>query len=228
MDVDIETAVPGSHLSSRFRRWLAILVGVAAVSAAVMSWIESDSGGREDKARLDASRAGLDVFVRVAATQPRMQFEVDAVRRVAVTEGLGSVRVSSADTSDLTAFRAALGLSAVDNATARRLIELGRATTTIPERPDGVDEATYTALTTQDQAEIDAIVDVQNDHLADAERMGTRQERAILAIGLIAIAASLLGLAGLMGDDRGGRVSLRTAALALAFAAVWGLSGFLA
>lgn len=226
-DVDIETAVPDAALPSGFRRWLAILVGLAAVSAAVMTWVEDVAGRREDKARVDASRAGLEVFRSVAATQSRQQFETDGVRRVAVTEGLGAVRVSEADVRDVTALQVALGLSVVDNETARRLIELGRATTTYPDDPQGVDAATIAALATPDQAAIDRVVARQSEHLEEAEVQGTRQGRAILAVGLVAIAASLLGLAGLMGDGRGGRLSLRAAAAGLAAACAWGLSGFL-
>lgn len=192
-----------------------------------MTWVESDAGRREDKARVDASRAGLDVFVRVAATQSRQQFEANAVRRVAVTEGLGGVRVSSASVKDILALQTALGLSQVDNATARRLIELGRATTTIPADPKGVDTATMRAVLTRDQAAIDRIVGQQNARLEEADTMGARQGRAILAVGLVAIAASLLGLAGLMGEGRGGRLSLRSAAVGLGVALAWGLSGFL-
>jgi hypothetical protein len=226
-DVDIETAVPGHHLTAGFRRRLAVLVGIAAVSASVLSWVESDGGRREDKARVDASRLGLDVFVRVAATQPRQQFELDALRRVTLTEGLGQVRVSAASTDDLVAFTSALGLSQVDNATARRLIALGRATTTLPDDPEGVDEAAFEALATRDQKQIDAVTNAQDEELEKADSMGTRQERAILGVGLVAIAASLLGLAGLMGEGRGGRLSLLSATVALVVANAWGLSGLL-
>lgn len=226
-DVDIESAVPDAALPSGFRRWLAILVGLAAVSAAVMTWVEDEAGRREDKARVDASRAGLEVFRSVAATQSRQQFELDAVRRVTVTEGLGAVRVSESDVADLTALQVALGLSVVDNETARRLIALGRATSTYPDDARGVDAATIAALATPDQAAVDRIVARQADHLEEADVQGVRQGRAILAVGLIAIAASLLGLAGLMGDGRGGRLSLRAAATGLLLALGWGLSGFL-
>lgn len=225
-DVDIEAAVPDPGLSGRFRRWLAVLVGLAAVSAAVMTWVEDEAGRREDKARVDASRAGLEVFRSVAAAQSRQQFEVDAVRRVTVTEGLGVVRVSSADVEDLTALQVALGLSQVDNSTARRLIALGRATSRYPQRPPGVDAATLAALATPDQATVDRIVERQGEHLEEADVQGARQGRAILAIGLVAIAASLLGLAGLMGEGRGGRVALLSAAVGLVAADAWGLSGF--
>lgn len=226
-DVDIESAVPDAALPSGFRRWLAILVGLAAVSAAVMTWVEDEAGRREDRARVDASRAGLAVFRSVAAAQSRRQFELDGARRVALTEGLGAVRVAEADVRDIMALQVALGLSVVDNETARRLIELGRATSRYPDDPRGVDRATLDALATADQAAVDRIVAGQAAHLEEADRQGVRQGRAILAIGLIAIAASLLGLAGLMGDDRGGRLSLRAAATGLAAACAWGLSGFL-
>jgi ribose/xylose/arabinose/galactoside ABC-type transport system permease subunit len=56
---------------------------------------------------------------------------------------------------------------------------------------------------------------------------GTRQERAMFPIALVAIAAVLLGLAGFMGG-RTGRVSMVVAAVALAVAVAWGGSGLLA
>jgi hypothetical protein len=47
----------------------------------------------------------------------------------------------------------------------------------------------------------------------------------MFAIALVAIAEVLLGLAGLVGDGRGGRVALVVAAAALALALGWGGSG---
>ena len=226
-DVDLEAALPPVEMTRRFRRWLAVLVGLAAVMAATMSWVESDAGRREDKALVDASRAGLEVFSRVAASQPRLQYEVNGARRVTVLNGLSAARVAAAPSKDLVAFRSALGLSQVDNKTARRLIRVGSATLRLPPNPKGVDPATLEAVTTKDQKQVDRVVATQKRAVDRADGFGVRQERAIFAIGLIAIAASLLGLAGLMGEGRGGRLSLWSATGALTVATVWGLSGFL-
>ena len=227
-DVDLEAALPSGRMPPEFRRRLAALVGLAAFAAAAFSWLEADSGRREDKARVDASRAGVDIFVRVASAQPRLQFEVNAQRRITLLTGLSAARVASAPSKDLVALRAALGLSQVENRTARGLITVSRAMSTLPREAKGVDAATLTAIKTRDQKQIDRLVVAQGEDLETADEMGVRQERAIFAIGLIAIAASLLGLAGLMGHGRGGRLSLLSATAALAVATAWGLSGLLA
>lgn len=226
-DVDLEAALPTTPMERRFRHQLAVLVGIAAVGAAGFTWLESEAGRREDKARVDASRGGVEVFVRVAASQPRLQFGVNASRRVTILDGLARARVASAPTKDLVALRSALGLSEVENKTARRLIDVSRAMDQLPARPAGVDRATVEAVGTRDQKEVDRVVARQKDDLETADRWGLRQERAIFAVGLIAIGASLLGLAGLMGEGRGGRLSLVSAAAALSVATLWGLSGFL-
>jgi hypothetical protein len=74
-------------------------------------------------------------------------------------------------------------------------------------------------------ARVRRILEEQNRLVDRADRYGTRQERAMFAIALVAIAAVLLGPAGLVGDGRGGRIALVVAAAALALALGWGGSG---
>ena len=64
-------------------------------------------------------------------------------------------------------------------------------------------------------------VEELNDQLALAERYGTRSNRAVFALSLLAIGAVLLGLAGVMGETRTGRISLGASAVALLLSAVW-------
>jgi hypothetical protein len=59
------------------------------------------------------------------------------------------------------------------------------------------------------------------DQLALAECYGTRGTRAVFALSLLAIGAVLLGLAGVMGETKTGRISLGASEVALLLSAVW-------
>ena len=78
-----------------------------------------------------------------------------------------------------------------------------------------------------DEKRLRRLLAAQNQAVDDANTYGSRGQRATYALGLTAISAALLALAGLMGAARSGRIALVTAGAALLFAAVWGGSGFL-
>ena len=54
-----------------------------------------------------------------------------------------------------------------------------------------------------------------------------RQDHTIFALGLVAIAATLGGLAGLMGVGRPGRIAAATGSIALLLAIAWSAVTFL-
>ena len=64
-------------------------------------------------------------------------------------------------------------------------------------------------------------VEELNDQLALAEQYGTRGNRAVFALSLLAIGAVLLGLAGVMGATRTGRIRSGASAVALLLSVVW-------
>jgi hypothetical protein len=216
-DVDIEAAVPSpTRTTIRFRRWLTVLVGVAAISAAAIAWVESNSGRQEEQAFVDASRGALEIFVKIAASQPRFQFEGDALREVLRVgiEGLGKVTGGPGPSRD-EAFELALTESRAVRAAEKRLQRVVQVMAATPDESSGLDPATLEAVTA-DVPEIDPLVEETNQAVEDANRYGTRQERAMASLGLVAIAASLLGLAGLIGSGRTGRIVLTTAGAVLA------------
>ena len=223
MSVDVEAAVPPAPMSAAFRRRLAVLVGIAALFAAVLSWIEADSGRKEERAFVNASRGALDIFVKLAASNPRHQFEVNATRRGLTIQAEGLARVVGAPGGQ--AFEFARRRTGADTRTARRFLAAAQSMAEVPDRVPRVDPATLAALRA-DGTKLGPLVKEQNEFVEEAGEHGTRQERSMFALGLVAIAASLLGLAGLMGDNRGGRMSLVTAASALGVAIVAGLSGY--
>jgi hypothetical protein len=60
-----------------------------------------------------------------------------------------------------------------------------------------------------------------------AERYGVRENAAILGLSLVAVAAVLLGLAGLIGEGRQGMRILAVAAITLVVAIGWGAAALL-
>jgi hypothetical protein len=223
LDVDVEVARPTGEMTPRFRRWLATLVGIAALSAAFLSWVETDSGRKEEQAFVDASRSAIEAFVTLGASASRSNFQLDALRRAAKLGIEASARGIHAPEAD---FWNTYALSRAQNAASDRLLERVQAMSDLPRRHPRVDQAMIDALQATNPLAAQPIVDEANAAVDRTGTYGTRQERAMFALGLVAIGASLLGLAGLMGATRGGRISLVTATGALTFALAWGLSGF--
>lgn len=227
MTVDVESAVPAPHLEPGFKRRLAVLVGMAAISAATLAFLEADNGRREDAALVNASRSALEVFVKLGASGPRFQFEVDAARRSTQLTARSTGRVSSAPVDDLKVLGLALAEAEAENDAAARLLEVSRAYRKLPDSAPGLDPATSDAIRVRKDADVEPIYAAQDAALKQADRYGTRQERAMYGLSLVAIAASLLGLAGLLGSVRGGRLALLSATAALAVAVGIGFSGLL-
>jgi hypothetical protein len=226
MSVEIETAVPQGRLSPRFKLWLAILVGTAAVSAAFLSWLEADAGRKEDRALVDASRRGVEVFVKLGASGPRFQFELNAARQSTLLDASAASR-AAATSVELLPVQVAIASSIAENNTSKELLDVSKRLRRLPLTAPGLDEAASESLRIRTQADVEPIYEAQELALADAELFGARQERAMYGLSLVAVAASLLGLAGLLGSGRGGRIALTTAAVTLALALGAGGSGLL-
>lgn len=224
-DVDIEAAAPPpTRMTRGFRRWLAALVGLTAVAAASISWVEADSGRKEEQAFVNASRGALEVFVKIAASQPRRQFKGDALRAMLGVDIESTSRLARAPLRDQI-FDIARAESRAEGAAARRLRKVFRNTRVIDRDDPSVDPAALEAVSAS-TAEVESVVEEQAQAVDDASSYGTRQERGFSALGLVAIAASLLGLAGLIGAGRTGRIVLVTAGCALALSVLWTASAF--
>jgi hypothetical protein len=79
MDLDAVAEVAGTP--PRYRRWLSVLVGIAALAAALLAALESDSGRREEEAFVRSSRASVQIFAELAGSAPRTQFQANGIRR---------------------------------------------------------------------------------------------------------------------------------------------------
>ena len=218
--LDPDLAVPEARMTLRFRRTLSVLVGIAALAAAGLSFVEVDSGRKEEQGFVNASRGALDIFVKLAASAPRTQFEGNALRRAIAVQSEGGGRVIALGT-DSPIFDEALKQARADEAAGRRLIQIARQMSAVPDESSELDPRTLEALEITSPIQVFDLVEQQNAELDDADSYGTRQEHSFFSLGLVATAAALIGLAGLMGATRAGWISLATSATALTFAIAW-------
>lgn len=220
--MDIELAQQTA--TSAFRRRLAVLVAVAALAAALLGTLEAYAGAREEHALVRANHASIDITLGITASSVRRGFEANGVRDALVTGLAGTGRFAEIPDPG-TAADISLALSQAESQASDRIIELAGQMAQLP-RDAPVDPVTRRAATAE-ISELNALVEAQNHQVDLAGRYGSRQERAMFGLAMVAIAAVLLGLAGLMGNSRTARVSLVVAALALLLAIGWGASGLL-
>jgi len=222
--IDVETAAPEGRMSAPFRRWLAILVGIAAIAVPVLTFVEADAGRKEEQAFVNGSRGALDIFVRIAAKSPREQFAFDALRESVRVGAEGFSRLATAEPGLSTDY--AIALERAARQSEGRIRRVAEVMSALPNEESDLDPTTVEALGST-QAELDELVEAQGAAIDAADTYGTRQERGMFALGLAAIAAALLGLAGLMGSTRAGRTALVSAGAALLVSLVAGASGYL-
>ena len=211
--VDVETAFPESPMSPKFRRRLAVLVGLTAVLIPILSWVEAENDRQEEQAfvRGVARRARhLRPHRRELAAHPvpgRRAARGARGRHARPSPGARTRRTwARRSTTPWPCRRRRAGR---ESASGRRASRWGRRR----GRPTASMRATAEAIAAG-PAELREVSEAQGAAVDEAGKYGTRQERGLYALGLAAIAASLLGLAGLMGESRAGRTALTTATVA--------------
>jgi len=216
--VDIETAHKGSG-RSRFERALAILAGLAAVLAALLATLQVDASRWGEQAMVNATRRAVQVSEASAATGLLSMYQFQAEQEATLLSIDASARDLLA-TQSPTVAEAQRAMATAEARAAERLTVAGEAMSQVPSEASPVDAHTRAvlALTIDDMA---GSVEELNDQLALAERYGTRGSRAVFALSLLAIGAVLLGLAGVMGATRTGRISLGAATVALLLSVIW-------
>ena len=172
-----------------------------------------------------ASRSALDEFVSLGASGPRFQFEIDAIRQATVLDARASSRVA-ATTLDILPLQIALAKSSAETAASQRVVALAERLAELPPAVEGLDAPSSDSLRIRSADDMAPIYAAQDKARADAERAGRQQQRNVYGLSLIAVAASLLGLAGLLGSSQGGRIMLVTASIAMLVAVGTAVSGF--
>jgi hypothetical protein len=219
--IDPEVAVPESRMTPRYRQWLSVLVGITAICIAVLTWVEYDSGRKEERAFVTASRGAMEIFVKLAASSPRVQFEANALRRAIIVQQEGIATALATGTGDDELFDAGFAKSRAAQRAGRRLMDIAEQMSSVPDEVPELDPNTLEAVRISNPNAVLPILDEQNQAVDDADEYGTREAHSFFSLGLTASAAALLGLAGLMGASRAGRISMGTAAVALVVAVLW-------
>jgi hypothetical protein len=236
--VDIETA--HAEEATPFSRWLAVLVGLAAIVAAFLATLEVDASKREERALIQANRLSIRIFEETATDGPLTTFVLESRQKSLVPAIEGTFRAQlSLEGGDLAQLQQALSEAAGAASTA-----IGAAVermTAPPGAASGIDEHTgrliraalaelERLLAGEPPADPDRHPGVleQNRQVELAERYGLRGNRAVFALSLLALAAVLLGLAGVIGDGATARTALFAAAVTLTASVgvgVWSLLG---
>ena len=221
MALDIES-VPREG-KTRFDRWLGALVGVAAITASLLATLEMASGKQEEGAFTKASRLAVRISTRVAVSGLRTSLEGSAFTQAA---SLGL----EATNRQLAALRsgdeAAAAIALADELASHRLLDLATRLAEEPSSESGVDPEAREALAATNP-ELRRLVAEQNRQVDLAERYGGRENAAIFGLSLLAVAAVLLGLAGLIGEGRQGMRILAVATVTLAVSIGWGAAALL-
>lgn len=237
MDIDTAHAHEGR---SRFDQALAVLVGAAAVLAAVLVSMQTDFGSRQERAQLRSSRLSVGISELTSVSGLLSTFRGTSLRLSLVpgVEALGRAEAAIEDPA-LAPREIAVVTALID--AEQRILEVAQAMSEVPTRAPRLDPHTKAVMasierlvnaTLEELEEIardtSSITGEQNREVEIADRYGRRADRTVFALSLLALGAVLLGLAGVMGSSPPGRIALVAAAVGLTLSLGWGVFAFLA
>ncbi len=209
---------------SRFHQVVAVTVGFVAVLAALLAILEADSHRRNDLATARASLLTSDISTDIAASSSFTSFGLTS-RQDALALALESTARRLATFGQPSVEAGEVPLADAEGKAASRASTLASTMGALPTTADGVDPFAIETLAAT-TAGMNALTKQQNNQVDRAERYAKRETRAILGLSLAASAAALLGLAGLLGGGRSGRLLLTFALLAMLGAIVSGAATF--
>ena len=212
MDLEAASATSGG---TSFRRYVAALVGLAALAGAALGTLEMDTRKMAERAQFMASRISVDVYGRETAHQIVTAAQAGVLQRAEVHE------VTQA--SDLVA-------EAASRARERASARLAAAAASVGRPPDiggGVDAATRTAVAS-DERSLEELERGMARELRAARRLSGRRSTTVFALSLVALAGVLAGLGAVLGENRAGGVAIATGAVALVLAIASGTLAMLA
>lgn len=224
MVMDVESA-QRSRGASRFDKSLSVLVGLAAVSAALLGTLEIDSNKRQEQAQAHSSRLAIEIFGRIAGSGPAADAGLIAGQAADLRDLYATARGLESLSRPATAgFETPL--SDADTRTAADLRTLAAAVAAPLEPSSGVDPVARSVIASTPQ-DITALVQRQGRLISAANRFGTKGSRSVFALSTLALGAVLFGLSAVLGADNHGGVTLALGALALLVAGAWGASALL-
>jgi hypothetical protein len=217
MDIEVVHKATGR---TRFHKWLALLAGLAAVLATLFATLDMHSNKREEQALSKSARLSVEIFGRIAASNPVQTagYQAAATASSRAIESLAR-RIVGTDFPGTGDFETALGEA--DERAAERLQGLSETVGGVPPESSGVDAHTREVIAS-DVDELTRMVQEQNRQRDVADKFFERGTRSVYALSILALAAVLLGLAAVLGERGGGSITMVVAGLALLFAIGWG------
>lgn len=222
--LDIEAVTEASG-QTPFDRWLAVLVGAAAILAALLATLQVDAGMQEERALHMASRLSVRIFEGTAGGSPRFAFQVNGLQ-LATSLAISATAAQIAVLNDPETLDAIQGRAEADAKAAERLFVIAQTMGSVPSESSGVDEATR-KLAGADPGDLADVALAQNREMEVADRHGERGNRTLYGLSLLALGAVLVGLAAVLGRGVPGRVVIVAATLALVAAGAWGVAALL-
>lgn len=222
LDVEAVAEVSGR---TRFDRWLAVLVGAAAILAALLATLQVDSGLQEERALHMASRMSVRIFEETAGSSPRFSFQINSLQQ-ATTLAIGATAAQIAVLEMPETAEAIQARAEADVRASERLMAIGQSMGDVPPPASGIDAATRDVLAS-DPLDWAGLLSEQLRQMDIADRFGERANRTLFGLSLLALGAVLVGLAAVLGRGVPGRAVLAAATLTLLAAAAWGVAALI-
>jgi hypothetical protein len=221
IELDLQAVTEASG-KTRFDRWLAVLVGVAAILAALLATIQADSSSQAERSLHLATRLSVRIFEESAGSSPRFSFEINSLQQavtLAISGTAAQIAVlQSPETADAIQARAEADVKA-----AERLMAIAESMGAVPPESSGVDPTARHVLASS-ALDLIGLRDEQIRQMELADHFGERGSRTLFGLSLLALGAVLIGLGAVLGAGLPGRVVLTAATLALVAAAALGLA----
>jgi hypothetical protein len=204
----------------RFDVVVAVLIGAIAMLAAVLAFLQIDAGQAATRADLDAARLASDLSARISVSEQATDSGLSAQQTALVLDAEALAReIAGLQNGDD-------AVVAVGKAQQSAYGALQAALTATSDTTGGKPVDAYTAgLLNATTPQLQAELAEQNRQVDLANTASSHEQLAVLGLSFLALAGVLTGLAAVVRESRGGRISL-SAACAMAAAAA--LLAFLA
>lgn len=210
-------ATPAPGTGTSFEMGLAWLIGIAALTAAILVVVQVDRSAQGSRAGVRASIVSSELTTAMTATAEVARFRLASSERATLGGMAGiSRQIAGLERDDMT--EVARGEAEAD--AADQLVSIAEAMAVFPAE-DGPLDAYAQRMLTASGDELSALVGERTTlSEVDAPRLGRQGSLVVAALSLTALAAVLAGLASTLHDGRAGRATLvagfATAAVAIA------------
>lgn len=212
--IDLD-AVARTRKGSSFDKALAWLLGITALTAAILVVVQVDRSAHGTRAQVRAAIVSSELTTAMAATAEVARFRLASSER-ATLGGMAGISRQIAGLEIGDGVEVARGETEADAAT--HLVAIAEAMAAFPPEDGPLDPYAQRMLTVTGD-ELRVLVGERNALLeVDAPRASQQGSLVVAALSLVALAAVLGGLAAVLRDGRAGRATLVTGFLAAAVA----------